>query len=828
MVLSVSQALTAVRALDRSQLKLAELGGDGQDQPFEAAFSNLAHAYLRDKAPSLLDHELGFQLLDRNQDNTKSIGVFGFKVGTQMLFAPVFFLQGDLKGHELLYIKEQDLFVPMSEGWLNYILNRKPNILGSSVTRNTAQMGVMQPDLNRISQSPWKYAADASPWLLDTLPKFAATACTDVTAELAAHREELNLPKFCKESASLDQLQWLVETCKRFPKIAHAIISHHGSIDFISAAVRNAAARIKSAGSVLDPPTRARRRVAPLIGGSVLDVPPPEHPLKTGALRVVTYEATQQTELPSGLDEDDAERLLQDGVLIEDDRSGDQVSTPYNVQVEQKLFNPQESGIYEVLVKPGTFERCYIAHQPHGPDGRVLFSTVVRLDEGTRNWLNCHPSRIWCCSRVEGEEYDDWYDGLSEPDSLPVSEKYKGGRMMLIGTRNNATLPFRCNATLGDTYGDPSYEVDFSDHCDYQYSDSVMYPTGRDHYDKDYGALDKGYDSWRDGQRIHLDGKEGTDLRSNRGDVFIPRGYKLLKVEPSKQDEDMRDADENAPVACGGCAEGSSDPPPIRPGNLLDAELGVMTQLSRRVHARTKDASTVQIDDQSMSFNEALIHLVADHGLREAPAREIIKRAGDLRGGDYTFYIKHAQPFQGDPYLTNGGPTAPTDPGPVMGGGNMMGHPGPTMTNTEYSLPVPGMIPPDNRAQYDIRPGAVGEPMDFDTIQKAVDSGQQEVFDTAMIGSMLKTVRDDTMVDKYIPDLIKGMDRLGRILFQFYWHGDTFADRFGKSDMPELEDSLRNAFEMVGDTVLFLKQKTIEPYPEEDSVDMSLDEPASV
>lgn len=821
MALSVKRALDQVRSLDRSQLKLAELGGDGQDQAFEQSFSNLAHAYLRDLAPSLLDHELGFQLLDRDESNTKAIGVFGFRVGSQLLFAPVFFLQGDLKGHELLYLKDQDLFVPMAEGWLNYILNRKPNILGDSVTRNTSQLGVRSPDMARLGKSPGKYAS----WVGPLLPKIAATALTDVTAELAAHRQELNLSRFCKESASLGQLQWLVETCQQFPKIAQAIIDHHGSIDFLTEAVANASTRIKSSGSVLDPPRQPRRRfcIAPAIG-SVLSVPPPEHPIKSGALRVVTYEATQQTELPSGLDEADAERLLRDGVLIQDRRTGDEVSVPYNVQVEQKLFNPMESGIYEVLVKPGTFERCYVAHQPHGPDGRKLFCTVVRLDEGTRNWLNVHPSRVWCCARIEGTEYDEWYDGLSTPDSLPVSEKYKGGRVMLIGPRANATLPFRATGTLGDAYGEPSYEVDFSDHCQHGYSDSAF--TSHDRCE-DVGAP-YDYDLWRDGQRVHLDAKEGTDLRSIRGDLFVPRGYKLLKVEPSKGDEAIQGRDSNEAMPCCPGDDSSSDPPPIRPGNILDAELNIMSQLSQRVHARTKDAGTVQIDDRMMSYNEALIHLVADHGLREKTAREVIKQAGELHGRKYTFFIKHAQPFQGDPYLTHGGPTAPTDPGPQMSSGNEMGWPGPTMTESEYALPVEGMIPRDNRDAYDVRPGAVGEPMDFDMVQRATNSGQQEVFDTAMIGSMLKAVRDDTMIDQYIPDLIKGMDRLGRILFMFYWHGEQFADRFGKQDMPELEDSLRNTFESMGDVVLFLKQKTIEPYPEENSVDLNIDETANV
>ena len=76
------------------------------------------------------------------------------------------------------------------------------------------------------------------------------------------------------------------------------------------------------------------------------------------------------------------------------------------------------------------------------------------------------------------------------------------------------------------------------------------------------------------------------------------------------------------------------------------------------------------------------------------------------------------------------------------------------------------------------------------------------------------------MVDKYLSDLMKGMDRVGRIMFMFYWHQDDFADRYGKTDLPELEDSLRNTFEALGDLVLFLKQKSIES-PEDVGVDLS-------
>ena len=72
---------------------------------------------------------------------------------------------------------------------------------------------------------------------------------------------------------------------------------------------------------------------------------------------------------------------------------------------------------------------------------------------------------------------------------------------------------------------------------------------------------------------------------------------------------------------------------------------------------------------------------------------------------------------------------------------------------------------------------------------------------------------------------MKALNGLGRILFLFYWHQEEFEDRYGKSDMPELEDSIRNSFEALGDVTLFLKEKTIES-PFEQGGEIGLDESA--
>jgi hypothetical protein len=179
--------------------------------------------------------------------------------------------------------------------------------------------------------------------------------------------------------------------------------------------------------------------------------------------------------------------------------------------------------------------------------------------------------------------------------------------------------------------------------------------------------------------------------------------------------------------------------------------------------------------------------------------------------------------------MVNDAPTAPTIPSPVMGGESVLGTTAPTQLGIDLGVPVSGMSAMrTDRSVYNPNPmydkGVLGKmpERDIQQILDAANSGQKEVFDTAMIGGMLRAVRDDSLVDRYMGELTKGLDKLGRILFMFYWHGDRFADRYGKADMPELEDSLRNAFEMLGDVILFLKQKTIDPYPDANSQNVDL------
>ena len=242
------------------------------------------------------------------------------------------------------------------------------------------------------------------------------------------------------------------------------------------------------------------------------------------------------------------------------------------------------------------------------------------------------------------------------------------------------------------------------------------------------------------------------------------------------------------------------------------------------------DGNDITINDRRFGHLDAVLHLVRDHALREKEARAMLKRA--LHKKKFSCRLKLPAYKQADsangPYMAGQGVSAPAIQDPAMGqdfGGQI-----PTQSPMQSSTVVPGMSGANtDRSIYDptqpIR-GGIG-PQEMSTINNAMQTGQKEVIDTTVISNMLKTVRDDSMIDKYMGSLLRGLDALCRILFFFYWHGEEFADRYGKQDLPELEDALRNTVESMGDVVIFLRKKSVDPFPGEGDLDLDLDPAAN-
>jgi hypothetical protein len=73
--------------------------------------------------------------------------------------------------------------------------------------------------------------------------------------------------------------------------------------------------------------------------------------------------------------------------------------------------------------------------------------------------------------------------------------------------------------------------------------------------------------------------------------------------------------------------------------------------------------------------------------------------------------------------------------------------------------------------------------MDPQSLISASETGQKEVLDASVIGSLLKANGDKSIIEPELPALRQTPDCLGRSLFRF-WHCEKTPDCFGNADMP--------------------------------------------
>lgn len=765
-------------------VKKAELGGAGNDVQFEQAFSNLAHAYLKDKAPGLLDYEVGFELMERNEDNTKAVGLFGFKVGPQWLYAPVFFINGDLKGHELLYLKDQDQFVPLKENWLNYILRRKPASLGKKTDQNMSRLGFLSPDLQAFSRPPAKFASAVDKdEMREGVRSFAKFACTNPSND-PKFDNALTLKSFLtKEAAHGKQafkelVKALIGTCQQFPKMAEAIEKVYGP-DFI----KNAVDKLKS---IPEPGILSEKDVY---------IKPQEKKALTIMIRSFNASSDGVMDSPKA----DKEKLLTDGVIFRDARTKDDAAIAYKVQEPTSIENPASTGVYDLLVCPFSMLKTIIFLMPHGPSGRQDFATVVNYT-GEKHWINSHPGNLFTRpprdggqdapeSKNSGQSFAKFFEGLSSISSLS-----KGNVYLVVSETGDASVPFEVLSVSGDSDGTSGYKVRYLDYAS-QARPRYLPTVAKGAYNDFSGGMAR----IGGGQSLYVTDKPGVRIKAINGDLYVPGNFKAVKLSGD---------------SC--CGDGA-----IVPGDLNDLQHAIY-QKTASLNVR-HTGSEVSINGRVLDPQNALIHLVRDVALREKQARVILDEAKTLKVANYIIH-KPVKEDAGD-LIKSAAPGDPMDPS-MMGGTSAPAFPTqPTgmeqtlLGSVQSSYPSQQAIPAmsgtslqSNTAAYDPR---LPDPKTMAIGYNAAQSGQKEVFDTSMIGTLIKSVRDDTMVDRHLGDLMGGLDKIGRILFSFYWHKDKFEDRYGKKDMPELEDNLRNSFEQMGDLLLFLKQKTIDSYPDE-------------
>ena len=684
------------------------------DDQIEGAFFQLAYQRLQDTLKNLIPYLVGFEIVKKNEDNTKALGVFGFRSKSgQILFVPAFFINGKVKNLDLLYSKNNEQFYPLNEDFAEMFI--KEELLGmgenSKENRTDIMRDASQGDYRQMSVPPrtGRYAIASVIDYVKNVGNPTKKAFTELIEKDA---------EFCEALLRFYPLE----------KIAEAIALEDGD----------------------------------------------EYRKSPKAAKKLKLVKSTDTAEAKKLGKEDKNTLLTQGYVIIDDRAKDEKSSYGAVDFLKKFTNPDESGFYSYITKLGGLRYGLLIVRPKQlqQDFATDDTLVIDLDskDGT-TYIKDHQG-VFIKDQIRVQDYSAAHKMM-----VDVAEGKPGytNVYILINENLKATQPFRINANFKDASGirrisvEPYSEANWCDRGD---------KGGKWDRPGSVHDLPRGnyYDHPKKAQEVMLvmTKRQSDRLEYKDKMIYVPAGYKLLKINPadhnrpvmpmypdnspmiSKKDkEDMDKRKQEAEAEKERLLKGEPGYPGTLHGILKDKNIFPMS-----VHTNGSEYF-VDIDGARKRYDDpikAKIAMVMELGLDEKVASALLDSLtpGFTKKG----HIKLA--FTGDVY------PQPYEEQPYT---NEFGQPTTVGIGQENTLPnFDSYVGNPTRQDLGSMPEIKG--IDPKIVQQAValaQNGQKEIFDTHTIGALAKYVSVGDKISEYLPSLVESMDRLGRILFLLHW-----------------------------------------------------------
>jgi hypothetical protein len=726
------------------------------DDQIEGAFFQLAYQRLQDTLKNLIPFLVGFEIVKKNEDNTKALGVFGFRSESgQVLFVPAFFVNGKVKPLDLLYSKNNEQFYPLNEDFAEMFI--KEDLLGlgedSRENRSDIMRDATQGDYRQMSVPPrtGRYAiASVLDYVKDS-DNQTKEAFTDLIEKDA---------EFCESLLRFYPLE----------KVAEAIKLEDGD-------------KYRKGD-------KASKKI--------------------DLVKVVKPSDKEEVKK---LTDHDKQTLMTQGYVIVDDRAESQKSSYGAVDYIKKFTNPTDSGFYSYVTKLGGLRYGLLIVRPKQlqQDFATDDTLVIDLDSKEGNTYVRDHKQVFIKDQIRVQDYSMVHKMMVDPaEAKPgYSNVY-----ILINENLKATQPFRINANFKDASGIRRISVEpYTEYYE-------CYPERSGPKDRpgSVHALPRGnfYEHPKRADEIMLvmTKKQGDRFEYKDKMLYVPGGFKLLKINPAnqshdssfyaypalgmskkdKEDQDKRKKEQEAEKEK--YLRGEPGSPSTLHGLLRDKNIFPMT-----VHTNGSEYF-VDINGAKKKYEDPLaakIAMVVDLGMDQKVASELLDSL--VPGFTKKGHIKLAftgdvypQPFEEQPYTNEFGQQT------YVGVGQ------------ENTLPTMDSYT-GNPTQKDLGTMPEIKGIDPRLVQQATQmaqNGQKEIFDTQMIGALAKYVSVGDKISEYLPSMIEAMDRLGRILFLLHWDTDKFKEMYGRGDLPELLELVTSVFKNVGELIVFLKRKSPE------------------
>lgn len=738
-------------------------------QEFETTFADLAHAHLRDRAPRLLDYLLGFQVIDVNEEQTHSVAIMAFDVSGQSVYVPIFFLNGEIKMNQM-FLVDQDVLLPLQDNWVDYIINRKPSRIGEYEPKRENALGVIPPTLSTLSGGVngsdssfmYRYASDrTSVRSRKTMPSRKAIKKTCEAILTSNVRPSIDLPAFLRKASDYGVSTSLLLTMRRNHRLADAVLDFYKLSDLDVPRTKRAAAR----PSGLIPPA----------GHSVLSP-------RSEDRRVSVLEPTDAG-MPF-LGDRDRETLLRGGFVVKDARenANEILLTDESISLQ----NPTRSGHYRMLLDDQTFADVYIGVPPIAIGmNEVRTALVISKKDGSCGYWWIH--NLWCIPRPEVElsQDDEWLNSLPMAEDVQIGNTYAfidqcgACTIAMRVTRKNQLSSGRVEL---DVYPEAIRATSSMHHRVSSGSSGFLTGSSQHDYRSPYASEPFAVQGV---SRVVI-ADDDRKIRLSGALMIVPKSSRAARL---KYDEESNM----------GHTWAMADP-----GSLLTLRCGLLRAGVQELTLKKASDGIYVNGHGPHDRRQVMIGLIKKSGLRHK-AVDLISEWLDKRGS-VGFMIKNCVGY------------APPIPDPPMFSDGGYGGYG-TVAEGPIDMSLPTMD--SDVAQYSRQPEEIA-PLDIRAVIQAANTGQKEVFDAAAIGSLVRTTDSDDLINRYISDIMLGMDRVNRILFVYYWANDKFRDRYGSENMRELEDQLKNAAKSTGDLVLFLKQRRVDGATMTDSMDLQI------
>lgn len=737
------------------------------DTQFEQDFSKIAFSFIQDKAPGLMKYLLGFETVDRDEDGSRAVGIFGFKVGKDYYYVPAFFLNNQVKGVDMVLNKRTNSFVPLTEEWVDEITRRQHVELGSG-----AEAGVetdfedpdfdflQHPSSGPLSGHNVKFS-EAQIWSLadaweqmKSVTKEAAISDKEFGDAWAGFVNAVRHQHVEKKAESADLIKDYVSkiggpkamlstlnTLKNF-KYAEAAMSLYKDLDsFVTTDFAKDCYLVK----------------------------------KQAESEEVKIKFTTKTN-----SDDEARDVVEDGFTVLDKRNDDDKSIAYTTEFVKSMSTPEGAGVYDVLMPGGNFEEGYVLTQEPlaGDDGIDSECDVccdgfrdhnrpktglVYFPGDKRRTYNVDLNKVFV--KTDAGTLDKPYD-----KAKAVGDIEKGTSILLVGPENTYIGPIDVHTFEGGKDRRPSFQAGIDmDGC------------------------------WS------LNTVEFADFNGRprvSGSVLtIPADWKFLelyKKPEKKEDQSWRDYD------------ATTKDEHVTTGSSIDLFNSLTKNAHHFLHVAHDDGKfRFEMDDHHytdpVSYKQASVELVTRLGLGYDQAKKMLKAAE--RNGGNSYIVKMSQMV------------GVNMPQPAMPDASVDPYTGMPVYQMPYVDETRGELTGVPEGMYEnVRGENVGGelsqeqelPIDQEAqmlAQQAAELGQKNVFDQATVGGLSKVYDTGSVIDSYIPQFMESLDRLGRILFLYYWKHDDFITRYGTEDVVEMEDLLRSTFKTLGKLTIELKRK---------------------